>query len=401
MSVTAGDARALLRLLRLLPSAYLGVALSADAAAFGEGPKLTTPSSVEMGSSVALSSDGTTAIVGSPGDHSQIGGAYVYTRVGGHWMYQDKLVGAGVSNSIAEQGSSVALSSDGSTALVGAPSDGSGIGAAWVFTRTGGVWAAGGTKLTPTSVGGPSHVGASVALSSDGTVALLGAPGDIQHGATIGAGLVFTFSGGVWSQTTKLFGNVRGTPAAGAQGTSVALSSDGATALVGGPLDASAGAAWVFTRSGTVWSLQGGKLTGTGEAFNPALGWSAALTADGNLALVGGPKDGFSIAGQVVGAAWVFARDENGSWSQQGDKLVGLGEAGYGQFGSSAALSKDGNIALLGGPDDGGTVGAAWVFTRACIGLAGDVNGSNGVDIADVFFLINFLFASGPAPVCR
>jgi hypothetical protein len=34
MSVTAGDARALLRLLRLLPSAYLGVALSADAAAF-------------------------------------------------------------------------------------------------------------------------------------------------------------------------------------------------------------------------------------------------------------------------------------------------------------------------------------------------------------------------------
>jgi hypothetical protein len=246
MSVTAGDARALLRLLRLLPSAYLGVALSADAAAFGEGPKLTTPSSVEMGSSVALSSDGTTAIVGSPGDHSQIGGAYVYTRVGGHWMYQDKLVGAGVSNSIAEQGSSVALSSDGSTALVGAPSDGSGIGAAWVFTRTGGVWAAGGTKLTPTSVGGPSHVGASVALSSDGTVALLGAPGDIQHGATIGAGLVFTFSGGVWSQTTKLFGNVRGTPAAGAQGTSVALSSDGVTALLGAPADASGtGAVWV------------------------------------------------------------------------------------------------------------------------------------------------------------
>jgi hypothetical protein len=97
----------------------------------------------------------------------------------------------------------------------------------------------------------------------------------------------------------------------------------------------------------------------------------------------------------------VFARDHTGSWSQQGDKLVAFGAAGYPQLGASAALSGDGNLALLGGPDDFSTAGAAWVYMRACIGLAGDMNGDGVTDVADVFYTINFLFAGGPAPVCR
>ena len=55
-------------------------------------------------------------------------------------------------------------------------------------------------------------------------------------------------------------------------GTSVALSADGNTALIGGWNDDSVlagnldysgkGAAWVFTRSGSTWTQQGEKLTG-------------------------------------------------------------------------------------------------------------------------------------------
>ena len=50
---------------------------------------------------------------------------------------------------------------------------------------------------------------------------------------------------------------------------------------------------------------------------------------------------------------------------QQGSKLTGSGETGAGGFGSSVALSADGNTALIGGPYDNGGVGAAWVFTRS------------------------------------
>jgi len=70
---------------------------------------------------------------------------------------------------------------------------------------------------------------------------------------------------------------------------SVALSSDGNTAIVGGPFDNDfVGAAWVFTRSGGIWSPQGSKLIGTGAIGSAEQGASVALSADGNTAIVGG-----------------------------------------------------------------------------------------------------------------
>ena len=77
------------------------------------------------------------------------------------------------------------------------------------------------------------------------------------------------------------------------QGWSVAISADGKTAIVGGPVDNRlTGAAWVYTRSGDVWTQQGGKLVGTGKVGQAGQGISVALSADGNTAIVGGPYDG-------------------------------------------------------------------------------------------------------------
>ena len=125
------------------------------------------------------------------------------------------------------------------------------------------------------------------------------------------------------------------------QGSSVELSADGNTALVGGYTDDSgAGAAWVYTRSGGVWSQQGDKLVGTGAVGAARQGVSVALSADGNTAAVGGPDDN-----SRAGAAWVYTRDGGGVWSQQGAKLLGTGEQ------ASVALSADGNTAIVGGRD--------------------------------------------------
>jgi hypothetical protein len=63
-----------------------------------------------------------------------------------------------------------------------------------------------------------------------------------------------------------------------------------------------------------------------------------------------------------VGAAWVFTRS-GGVWSQQGSKLVGTGAVGPAGQGRSVALSADGNTAIVGGPADNTNIGAAWVFT--------------------------------------
>jgi hypothetical protein len=127
------------------------------------------------------------------------------------------------------------------------------------------------------------------------------------------------------------------------QGYSVAVSADGNTAVVGGPSDnAGAGAAWVYTRSGGVWSQQGAKLVGAGAVGAAQQGASVAVSADGNTAIVGGYNDNVD-----VGAAWVYTRS-GGVWSQQA-KLVGTGAAGIAHQGPSVAVSADGNTAVVGG----------------------------------------------------
>jgi hypothetical protein len=95
-----------------------------------------------------------------------------------------------------------------------------------------------------------------------------------------------------------------------------ALSADGNTAIVGGLRDA-----WVFTRRGGSWTQQGVALVGTGAVGNVIAfdGRSVALSADGNTALVGGEGDN-----SATGATWVFTRS-GGTWTQQGSKLVGTG----------------------------------------------------------------------------
>src|ERR1039458_6954193 len=152
------------------------------------------------------------------------------------------------------------------------------------------------------------------------------------------------------------------------QGGSVALSADGNAAIVGGPSDngGGVGAAWVYTRSGGVWSQQGSKLVGAGAVGSAWQGHSVALSADGNTAIVGGPSDkpNASDSSNGAGAVWVYTRS-GAVWTQQGGKLVGTGAVGNSNQGNSVALSADGSTAIVGGPSDNGSAGAVWVYTRS------------------------------------
>src|SRR5436190_1212196 len=93
------------------------------------------------------------------------------------------------------------------------------------------------------------------------------------------------------------------------EGWSVAISADGNTAIVGGESDDSQGAAWVWIRTGGIWTQQGPKLVGSGATGYASQGVSVSLSADGNTAIVGGPRDN-TPAGPCcsngVGAAWVW-----------------------------------------------------------------------------------------------
>jgi FG-GAP repeat protein len=339
---------------------FLLTASPAAASYAQQGTKLVGTGAVGaalQGFSVSLSADGNTAVVGGYDDNASVGAAWVYTRSGGVWSQQgSKLVGTGAVGG-ARQGMAVALSAQGSTAIVGGYSDNAGAGAAWVYTLTGGVWSQQGAKLVGTGATGAAQQGFSVAISADGNTVVVGANHD---NANAGAAWIYTRSGGVWSQQgAKLVGT--GAVGAARQGVAVSISADGSTAVVGGHTDnAAAGAVWVYTRSAGVWSQQGTKLVGTGAVGAALQGFSVSLSADGNTAAVGGYTDNAD-----AGAVWVYTRS-GGVWSQQGPKLIGTGAVGTTPFqGSSVSLSPDGNTFIEGGYFDNADKGAAWVFTHS------------------------------------
>jgi IPT/TIG domain-containing protein/FG-GAP repeat protein len=322
-----------------------------------------------FGRSLALSADGNTAIVGNPREsrveppsepgglstlRRNVGAAWVYTRVGSTWRMAARLTG-GEETGEGRFGKSVALSGDGQTALVGGPSDRGGQGSAWTFARAGEAWSQQGPKLTAGDEQGEGFFGHSVALSGDGHTAIVGGPGDAAYA---GAAWIFSFAEGVWFQHgAKLTGG--GESGAGRFGYSVALSGDGATALVGARADGEgAGAAWAFAHAGGGWTQQGAKLTG-GEGA-AGFGYSVALSQDGATALVGAPRESSSR-----GSAFQYERAGE-AWSAAKQLEAGVSAVGHHSwFGASVALSADGATRLVGGPNDDGQVGAAWVFGPA------------------------------------
>ncbi|MBU4366049.1 MAG: FG-GAP repeat protein, partial [Verrucomicrobia bacterium] len=333
--------------------------------------------------SVALSGDGNTVLIGAHsadvvagvGTNNNQGAAYVFTR-GGGWSEQAKLIASdGATNDWF--GSSVALSSDGNTAIIGASWADVGVstnqGAVYVFTQGGG-WSEQAKLIA--SDGAEGDYFGQVALSSDGNTALIGV--HMSGYANQGAGYVFTRYLGNWSEQKKL--TVAAWTAGDYFGWSVALNSDGNTALIGAyPAvvgSVMSGAGYVFTRSGTAWTQQA-TLTAADGAEWDDFGYSVALSSDGNTALIGALDA--DVGGNAdQGAGYVFTRSGT-SWSQQA-KLAALDGTAYDYFGHSVALSGDGNTALITEPGwiYSTNQGAGYVFTVTASSKIGPIIKANG-----------------------
>ncbi|HXH95329.1 MAG TPA: hypothetical protein VNN25_27385, partial [Thermoanaerobaculia bacterium] len=173
-----------------------------------------------------------------------------------------------------------------------------------------------------------------------------------------GAAWIWIRSAGVWTQQgPPLVGS--GAAGSASFGSSVSLSSDANTAAVGGFTDNNyAGAVWIWTRSGGVWTQQGTKLVSP-ESANAQQGRGVALSADGNLLIIGGPNDLTQ-----TGGIWFWTRSA-GVWAQRGSKIVGSGATGHAFQGISVSLATDGDTALVGGSMDSNGHGATWVFVAA------------------------------------
>jgi uncharacterized repeat protein (TIGR01451 family) len=259
----------------------------------------------QLGSSVDISDD--TIVVGAPGENGSTGSAYVFVRSGTTWSQQQKLT-ADVPATQETFGLSVTISGD--TIAIGAPSDdtaaGVNTGSVHVFTRGGSVWT---TQqiLARNNAAPPDFFGFSVGLSGDTIVA-----GSLFGDGFAGAADVFVRSGTTWTQQQKLI--PVDTLATGSFGSSVAISGD--TVVMGAhnadtETSLDAGAVYLFTRSGLVWTQQQKLIASDGR---PLDAFGASVSIDGDTVVVG------AVAAEVgAGAAYVF---DNVSTA---DLLVSLG----------------------------------------------------------------------------
>jgi hypothetical protein len=299
-----------------------------------------------FGSADAL--NGPTALIGADGDNSFQGAAYLFTKSNGLWSQGQKLTASdGLPGD--EFGYRVALAD--ATLVVGAftatVNGNTSQGAAYVFTNSNNTWSES-QKLTANDGGLFDNFGAAVAL--DGATLVVAANGATVGGNPAqGAVYVFTESNGTWTQTQKLTANDGA--AYDNFGLSVAL--QGTTVLVGSPRaavgsNAAQGAVYVFTESNGTWT-QTQKLTASDGAANDSFGQSVAIRV--STALVGAYNA--SVNGQVgQGAAYIFT-NSNGTWSET-QKLTANDGAANANFGNAVAL--DSTHALIGA--DVSTVGS-------------------------------------------
>ena len=296
--------------------------------------------------------DGDTAIVGARFENNAQGAAYIYTRSGTTWSQQQKLTASDAQNSD-RFGCDVEI--DGDTVVIGSMLDDTQRGAAYVFTRSGTTWSQQ-QKLVASTRTDYDQFGEAVAINGDTIV--VGALFEDSGGSNSGTAYVFTRSGTTWSQQQKL---VASDAAANDQfGSNVAIAGD--TIVVGALYEdaggSNAGAAYVFTRSGTTWSQQQ-KLVASDAAADDRFGSSSSI--DGDTIVVGAVNEN-----SQAGSAYVFTRSGT-TWSQQ-QKIVASDAGAHDWFGIDVDIEE--NTVVVGAyGDDSGTTqngeGAAYIFTRS------------------------------------
>ena len=394
------------------------------------------PSNTETGDGFgwAVALQGNTIVVTAPGEDSSAtgvngnhadngsvnsGAAYVFVRSGATWTQQAYLKPSnpdagdafGLSAAISENTIVIGSpSEDSMTAAVNGPQADNSMpaaGAAYVFTRSGSVWTQQ-AYLKAINPGALDSFGTSVGIS--GFTIVVGSPGEDSNATGVflggnaaqgdntrsGAGAAYTFirSGGIWSFHSYL--KPSNTGEGDAFGSSVAISRD--TVLIGSPAEdsnstlingdqadnsaSSAGAAYVFKRSGGLWSQQAYLKAPNAEAIDT---FGTAVAIAGDTAVVGARGEDSNATGvdgatgnnsaSASGAAYVFVR-RGGLWSNEA-YLKASNTEQFDLFGDKVAIAADTIVVTATGEDSAlsGSIenqgnnassgaGAAYVFQR-------------------------------------
>jgi hypothetical protein len=248
---------------------------------------------------------------------------------------------------------------DGDILVVGASgNDSSGVnsGAAYVYERSSGRWELS-AQLMPSNASELDYFGRSVAV--EGETIVIGARGADGFVPESGAAFVFQRTGGIWSEIAKLSAD----DGVGGDYFGESLAISGGTVVVGARMDddvsTNRGSAYVFREMSGAWQ-QVAKLTASDGAPYDFFGSSVAI--DSNIVLVGAPYD--DDLGDASGACYLF-QEQGGQWHEVAKLTAGDNTPWWDGFGASLAI--EGDSIVVGSRDNdfyGISAGAVFVFRR-------------------------------------
>lgn len=267
-------------------------------------------------------------------------------------------------------GITMAISSDGSVLVIGAYGDGDNgatSGSAYVFTKESNGSYTQSQKLLASDGAAQDYFGRSLTISSDSSVIVVGAYRDDDIGADSGSAYVFTKqSNGSYTESQKLLASDGA--AQDYFGYAVSINSDGTVIVVGAYYDddngKNSGSAYVFTKQTNGSYVQSQKLTANDGVTNDYFGFSVAVSSDSSVIIVG--AYGVDDNGSDSGSVYVFTVQPDGSYVQSQKLTADDGAAGD-YFGISLSISGDGSVVVVGayGDDDiGNDSGSVYVFTK-------------------------------------
>lgn len=293
-----------------------------------------------FGKGLAISADGLTIAMGAPDNNIAAGQVSVFVWEGNAWDAKGTVLVGAASND--QFGYAVSLSDDGDTLAVGAPNESLSTGTVYVYRwdalASPPAWA------TPVVIPGEDTFetfGRALALSSDGTVVVVGARGNDDGGIDSGETRVFTVGSASASQRGI---DIPGEAAEDYSGHAVAMSSDGNVIAIGAPDNdgggADSGHVRTFGWDGTTWTQRGLDIDGDGAGDE--FGYSVDISSDGLTLIAGSPQRTASY-GAIRMVTYV-----NSTW---GERLSIVGETPGEEFGASLALSGDATTFIGGAPE--------------------------------------------------
>ena len=302
------------------------------------------------------------------GQAPDAGCVYFYKRVNGSWQFVSRIVASdGAINR--HFGSSVSLSSDGLSLAVGAYFYPEGKGAVYFYTRSGDVWTQRQKIQPGTGQIGDTFGQYIELSSDGNTLAVSSYGYDIYSGQTVvarstGTTYIYSRSGNTWSLQTQILPNPYNNNSC--FGYNVALSEDGNHLVLSEIYDDTkgldAGAAHYYNRSGTTWTFRQ-KITASDGVAGDNLGIFVSMNAAGDtLVLSSTYNDGKATD---AGAAYVFTRSGN-VWTQQ-QKILPYDGIANDYFGTTCFMSKSSNLLFISSHNnaEGANKGSIYVYRRS------------------------------------